>query len=171
MYTIWCGPKPQVYKDTVRQEKQDLRVYLPGTGLGPVLSLESTGFEHPRPAELTFYCTPSNLTSTTPPLKGPHWRKELSHPELKCASTRPTPRAAALLSGLRDVAVPCAPGRPHGGPPPAALAPLATSPPLTRNPCRLVTPTCLRTPALRLVLEWTGHKLGPPLLWPGRGHT
>lgn len=134
------------------------------------------------------YLGATRSKSLTPPLKGPHWRKELSHYELKCASTRPTPRASALPSGLRDLAVPSAPGQPHGGPPPAALAPLATSPPLTHNPCCLAPSdphlpkdtcpqTCARmdrtqagaTSALAWERTQSPH-IGKHRLQPGSGH-
>lgn len=36
---------------------QGLRSRFLGDGQGPVLSLDCTGFEHPRPVQLTFYCT------------------------------------------------------------------------------------------------------------------
>lgn len=43
----------------------DLRGYLPGAGLEPVLSLECAGIEYSTPPELTLSCTASNLTPMT----------------------------------------------------------------------------------------------------------
>ena len=48
---------------------QDLGGYLQGAGQGPVLSLESAGFEHSRPAELT---PPRTPPTSHPPLSPMH---------------------------------------------------------------------------------------------------
>ena len=55
---------------------------------------------------------PPYIQAPAPSLEGPRWRKELPHSEVKCASTWPTPRAAALPSGLRDRTTPSTPGQP-----------------------------------------------------------